>query len=85
MCRQQVVRFIAEFHDAARDFKQCRAGFGQFHASRFADQEFDAIVLFEVLDLNCQCRLADVQDLGRRGEAAVLGNGVEGTDLAENY
>ena len=45
----------------------------------------DAIVLFEILDLDGQRRLADVQNPCSRGKAAMLGDCMESSDLAEYY
>jgi hypothetical protein len=85
MRSEQIVGFIAEFHNTARDFQQLSTGIGQFHPPRSSDEEFDAVTLFKLLDLDCQRRLTDIENVGSSGEAAMFGHGVKGPELAENY
>src|SRR5580698_3706640 len=82
---QQLVGLIAEFHDAACNLEQGRAGRRQFDPPRSADQELDAIGRLEIPDLNGQGRLANIQDARGRGKAAMLGNRMESPKLAEYY
>ena len=83
--RQQFLRLLAEAHDAAADLKQGRPGLRQLDPAPAPHQEFDAVALLQFLDLGRHRRLADVQRLGRRGEAAVLRHRVERTKVRENY
>ncbi len=68
-------------------------GYGEEPASRFGEgdtatpamEEFDAIVLLERADLAGDGWLADVEDVGGRGEAALGGHRVEGSDLCVKH
>jgi hypothetical protein len=79
------MRLVTECHDATRYFKQGRPRLRQCNSPRSADEEFDAVSLFELPHLNGQGRLADIQDFGRGGKAAMHGYPVEGAKLAEHY
>src|SRR5436190_13089138 len=83
--RQQFMGFIAEFHDAAGELEQRRAGFGQLDLPRLADQKLHAVDRLELLYLDGEGRLADVQDTRGRREAALRGNGMKRAELAEHY
>lgn len=82
---QQLVSLIAEFHDAACNLEQSRAGRRQFDPPRFADQKLDAVGRLKIPDLNGQSRLANIQDARGRGKAAMLGNRMESPKLTEYY
>ena len=68
---------------------RCKAGrrsrpiAGQRDGSRVAVEQAHAQGVFEVANLNRERRLRDMQDSGRAGEAAKLGDDGEGPHLAD--
>ncbi|MGY4312289.1 hypothetical protein ACVWW1_001592 [Bradyrhizobium sp. JR3.5] len=82
---QEFVRLVAERHDAAGDLEQRGAGFGELGVPRLADQKLDAVGLLQLLDLDRERRLPDIEHARGRGEAAMSGDRMEGTQLAEHY
>jgi hypothetical protein len=68
---------------AARALRDLAADFGEQHLARRALDEGDAELVFELLDLRRQRRLADETRLGGVAEVLVLGEGDEVTQIAQ--
>ena len=78
------VRGALEMHESSLTFFQEKpSGHGQLDLSSGSRKEFSADALFQYLDHAAQCGLGDAQYLGGLLEMQGLGDGEEGSYLAE--
>src|SRR5690606_1499310 len=82
---QQFVRLLVKLHQAAADVEKGGAGFGQLDAPPAPDDQFHTIAAFQFLHLRGDGWLADIECPRGSRETAMLGNGMEGTEVRKNY
>lgn len=83
--QKQFVGLFVQLHDAAADIEQRRTRLGQFDPAAEPQQQLHAVTLLEFLYLCRHRRLADAQRVGCGCETTILGHGVKGTEVGENY
>ncbi|GBG01937.1 hypothetical protein AZSI13_12640 [Azospira sp. I13] len=76
---------VQAFLQAAQALAEELAGLGQGHPPGFASEERKSQFSFQQGDLPAEGGLGDVQDFGRRGETALVGNGKKVTNLAQAW